>query len=408
MSDVPARPAASQHIYWLDWLKVLAVLGVFYYHSAMIFVLAPWMLANKERSTVLTVIAGMGFFFGMPLLFLLSGAASHFAVRSRRVLAFIQLRFWRLCIPMIAGFIVLSPLQAWFVLASKGGSRPFWDYYPQFFVGIQWFLNPRWFGTYGYHLWFLGFLFLYSILLVPVILVLRRPRARAMLGRLADLCQKPAGLFVFVPPLAAVQIALRARFPWYQDWTDFLYLFVFFAFGYIILTEPRFEGIIARNARSTLLLALTVGATFALLAGYGWLRQWELYPGYSPGFMVYEVLRTAVIWSWVLFLVAFGIHRLNFGNRFLTYSSEAVMPFYVLHHPVIVVIGYFVIQWQLNLWIKHGLITVAALIITVGIYELFIRRVSAMRWVFGMRPRRVATVMPAPVLAPAALRSRHA
>jgi len=123
--------------------------------------------------------------------------------------------------------------------------------------------------------------------------------------------------------------------------------------------------------------------------------------------MVYEVLRTAVIWSWVLFLVAFGIHRLNFGNRFLAYSSEAVMPFYVLHHPVIVVIGYFVIQWPLNLWIKHGLITLAALIATVGIYELLIRRVGTMRWVFGMRPRK-ATAVPAPVLAPAALRSSHA
>lgn len=404
----PPRLPERGHVHWLDWLKVLAVLGVFYYHSAMIFVNAPWMIANRDRSSVLTVIAGIGFFFGMPLLFLLSGGASYFAVRSRSIGKFVQLRFLRLMVPMIVGFIILSPLQAWFVEASKGVSQPFWDYYPQFFVGIQWFLNPRWFGTYGYHLWFLGFLFIYSLLILPLIIGLRRPGGNRLLGKLADLSDKPGGLFAFVVPLAAVQIALRARFPWYQDWTDFLYLFVFFACGYVILREPRFEGIIARRAANTLGIAVTVGLMFGLLAGYGLLRQWEMYPGYSPGFMTYEVLRTSVIWAWVLFLVAFGIHRLDFRNRFLDYSSEAVMPFYVLHHPVIVMIGYFVIQWPMNLWIKHGVITAAALVTTVAIYEVAIRRFPAMRWFFGMRPLQKPEIKPAFRKTGVALGSGHA
>jgi acyltransferase-like protein len=401
--------AKAQHLHWVDWLKVLAILGVFYYHSAMIFAMAPWMIANRERSVALTVVAGTGFFFGMPLLFLLSGAASTFAVRTRSVIGFVRLRFARLVIPMVAGFIVLSPLQAWFVLASKGQSQPFWDYFPTFFVGIQWYLNPRWFGTYGYHLWFLGFLFLYSVLIVPLILALRRPTGHRLVSRLADLSDKPGGLFAFVLPLAAVQIALRARFPWYQDWTDFLYLLVFFAWGYVILSERRFVDIIARRAASNLVIAVAVGLGFALLAGYGLIRQWELYPGYSPGFMAYEVIRTTVIWAWVLFLLAFAIHRLNFTNRFLKYSSEAVMPFYVLHHPVIVVVGYFVIQWPANLWFKHGVITLAALAATVAIYEVAIRRFAPMRWFFGMRPlppRRPAPVASPPVAI--SLRKRHA
>ncbi|HYM50954.1 MAG TPA: acyltransferase family protein [Candidatus Limnocylindrales bacterium] len=380
-------PAAGRgHVHWVDWLKVLAVLGVFYYHSAMPFVLAPWMITNQDRSVVLTVIAGTGFYFGMPLLFLLSGAASSFAVRSRTTAAFLRLRFTRLVIPMIAGFLILSPIQAYFVLASKGTAEPLWQYYPHFFTTMQWFWNPRWFGTYGYHLWFLAFLFLYSVLIVPLIVLARRPDGRRSLSRFADLCDRPLGLLLFVVPLVLVQIALRARFPWYQDWTDFLYLFVFFACGYVILTQPRFEDIIARRAGALFRFALGLAVLFTLVTGPDLIRHWELTPSFSVGWVAYQVVRTTGIWALVVALLAFGIRHLDYRTRLLDYASEAVMPFYVLHHPVIVVIGSFVLQANANLWVKHAVLTTTALACTLVIYELGVRRFAPMRWFFGMRP----------------------
>lgn len=374
------------HLHWVDWLKVLAVAGVFYYHSAMIFVLAPWMIANRDRSIVLTVIAGFGFFFGMPLLFLLSGAASVFALRSRSITGFVRLRFVRLVIPLLAGLALLSPLQAYFVEASKGYGEPIWQYYPQFFATMTIFWDPRWFGTYGYHLWFLAFLFLYSILALPVFIAVRRPAGRRVLGKLADLCEHPGGLFVFLVPLVLAQVSLRAKFPWYQDWTDFVYLLVFFICGYLILAEPRFETILRRYGPSTLRVALTLGVVFLVLMMPGWFIRWERYPGYAPGYIAYQFIRTTLVWALLVYLLFVGIRFLNFRNRFLDYASEAVMPFYVLHHPVLVVIGFYVIQWSTSLWVKHTVITLAALVATVALYEVCIRRFAATRWLFGMRP----------------------
>lgn len=376
----------GSHVYWVDWLKVLAVLGVFFYHSTMIFVLAPWMLTNDEHSAALTLVAGTGFFFGMPLLFLLSGAASVFALRSRSLATFLRLRFARLVLPLVAGLALLSPLQAYFVQASKGSHQPIWQYFPTFFDSIQLFWNPRWFGTYGYHLWFLAFLFLYSVLAVPIFAWLRHPSGRGFLQKLADVGERPAGLLVFVIPLLLAQISLRARFPWYQDWTDFAYLFVFFVCGYLLLAEPRFPSIIRRRAPITLSLSLGAGALALLLFTPGWFVQWEKYPGYAPGFVGYELIRTMLVWSVVVCVLAIGIRFLDFRNRFLDYASEGVMPFYVLHHPVIVGIGFYVISWRASLWLKFGVITVTSLAATVLIYELAIRRFQVMRWLFGMRP----------------------
>jgi glucans biosynthesis protein C len=386
MNSPTSLPATGRaHLYWVDWLKVLAVAGVFYYHSAMIFVLAPWMIANRDRSIVLTGIAGFGFFFGMPLLFLLSGAASVFALRSRSITEFVRLRFVRLVIPLLVGLALLSPLQAYFVEASKGYGEPIWQYYPQFFATVTVFWDPRWFGAYGYHLWFLAFLFLYSVLALPIFIGLRRDTGRRVLGKLADFCEHPGGLFVFIVPLVLAQVSLRAKFPWYQDWTDFVYLLVFFICGYLILAEPRFQTILRRYGPSTLRVALALGAVFLVLMKPGWFIRWERYPGYAPGYIAYQFIRTTLVWALLVYLLFVGIRFLNFRNRFLDYASEAVMPFYVLHHPVLVAIGFYVIQWSTSLWVKHAVITLTALVATVALYEVGVRRFAATRWLFGMR-----------------------
>ncbi len=67
--SMDVRMEARDRANWIDWLKVLAVLGVFYYHTALIFSATRWVINNYERSLVLSGIAGFGYLFGMPLSF---------------------------------------------------------------------------------------------------------------------------------------------------------------------------------------------------------------------------------------------------------------------------------------------------------------------------------------------------
>jgi peptidoglycan/LPS O-acetylase OafA/YrhL len=64
------------------------------------------------------------------------------------------------------------------------------------------------------------------------------------------------------------------------------------------------------------------------------------------------------------------------------------MPFYLLHQPVIIVIAYFVVQWDVGITLKLLAIFVGSLLVTLGLIELLIRPFKVTRMLFGMKPRR--------------------
>mgnify|MGYP000639407563 CR=1 FL=1 len=52
-------------------------------------------------------------------------------------------------------------------------------------------------------------------------------------------------------------------------------------------------------------------------------------------------------WCCVLAAMGFGMRRLNFSNAFVRYANEAVLPFYILHQPVLLTVALFVVQWAI-------------------------------------------------------------
>jgi hypothetical protein len=93
-------------------------------------------------------------------------------------------------------------------------------------------------------------------------------------------------------------------------------------------------------------------------------------------------------WSWMVVALYIGIRFLNFGNRIIRYANEAVLPFYILHHLMIVGITFFLVRWEMNMVVRFLLVSTLALVTTLGVYELLIKRVSVARWMFGMKPRK--------------------
>jgi hypothetical protein len=83
-------------------------------------------------------------------------------------------------------------------------------------------------------------------------------------------------------------------------------------------------------------------------------------------------------------ILGFGSLFLNFGNKFLRYTNEAVLPFYILHQTIILIIGFYVVQWDMGVAVKYGVITSISFIAIMAIYELLTRRVNVLRFMFGM------------------------
>lgn len=83
-----------------------------------------------------------------------------------------------------------------------------------------------------------------------------------------------------------------------------------------------------------------------------------------------------------------GMRFLNVGNKWLRYSQEAIMPFYVFHLPVIIVLAYFVVQWDTDILPKLLLLLPISFLVTAGICEVLIKHISPVRAAFGMKAQR--------------------
>src|SRR5512139_3394733 len=211
----------EKRLYYLDWLRVFIIGGVFVAHAILPFTGGNWLIVSGSLIPVTDVIAIVGNQFGMPLLFVISGAATVFSMRRRTNKQFVRERFFRLIIPYLVLTLILSPLQAYYEALDHGWySGSFIGYLPQFF-NLDRFtgFNLEWAGKYGYHLWFLVFLFFYAVVTVPLFTFLRGPRGPQWFNRFDRWLHIP-GFLVLVPGIiiGLGTGLLRIPFPGYQGW----------------------------------------------------------------------------------------------------------------------------------------------------------------------------------------------
>jgi glucans biosynthesis protein C len=394
----PIRAGSLNHpqqkrLHYLDWLRVLAVLGVFCAHIIYVFDTFYWHMRTAQGTPGVETFVAFGTQWGMSLLFLLSGASSWFALHSRTAAQFLGERFTRLLIPFLVAFVLLAPLQAYVeALIQSRHPGPFFQYFLAFFANMQISWNPQWLAAYGHHLWFLAFLFLISALALPLLVYLKREQGERLVQRLAALSVRRGGLFVFVLPIVLIQVMLRAPFPGYQSWADFFSWLACFVYGYILLSDPRFAQAIKKQGT----IALVVGSACYLLSmGWdaggpftGWhFLNWAAIPGSLAAYLLYQILWSVATWSWLIFILYFGMRLLNTDNKVIHYGNEAILPFYVLHYPVILLTTFYVMQLNIGVGIKLLLVSTCSLLVTLALYELFIRRINVMRRLFGMKPR---------------------
>ena len=104
-------------------------------------------------------------------------------------------------------------------------------------------------------------------------------------------------------------------------------------------------------------------------------------------YIVQMAARGVSEWGWIVAMLGYGRQYLNRPHPWLRYASEIAYPFYILHQTVIIIIGYFVLQWSGSVFINYILISLAALIVTLALCEL-IKKHSISRVLFGMKPLR--------------------
>jgi hypothetical protein len=341
---------------------------------------------NDERSLVATVLF-VAFLapWGMPFFFLLAGAGTWFALQRRTARQFAGERFRRLLVPFLVGCALFTPLMTYIEWQFRLGVGTYeGSYLPFLFVERFAGWNPTIFGWLGYHLWFLGYLFVDSLLLLPLYEWLKGEAGRRVVSWLARLCEHRGGILVFILPLLLFQLGLRPFFPDERNWADFFYYLVFLLAGYVLYADERFLRAVRRDR--WLVLAVGIAALLGLVAMFAMGDAETLFSTPSnPGFYLFWACAVVDAWCWSVVMLYVGMRFLDFSNKWTRYGQEAILPFYVLHQPVIFAIAFYVVQWEAGVTVKMLAVTLGSFVVTAAGYELLIRRVAPLRALFGMK-----------------------
>lgn len=383
--DIPAHHYSREAD--IDRLRILATGAVFLYHCARFFNLSDWHVKNNDLSVVSHLFVVFTGQWLMPLFFVLSAVAAFHALRRRTRGQFCLERFKRLVIPLVFGTLVLLiPVQVYIERVSHDqffGS--FLEFYPQYFNGFYAFGGN--FAWMGLHLWYLEILFIFSMITLPLFACLNLGVVRKWIHRVVACLGFPLGFLAPALILLPAELMMNLHLHTFGrrefgGWGLLTYLAVFIC-GYVFVANPRYRKLMEENRYPALVIGL-----LSFTAGVCFFRD-----GISDQVLFHSCLRVLNAWAWLTVIFGFARRYMAHGGPMpdlvpdLVPDQAGLMPFYVLHQTVIVVIGFFLAGLPWPIPVKFLTLALVSFAVIMGSYELVIKRYAVLRILFGMKGR---------------------
>ena len=410
----------------LDAIRVLVVVGLVFFHSALVFdTRDDYYVKNAATTDVTMYLAGLAVLWAMPMLFLVSGVGSWYSLRRRGAGGFAVERLRRLGVPLLFATFVLLPLPQWLRRLGEGGRES----YPEFlglFFDVHLDLTEFPFVVRGDyfesgHLWFVVLLLAFSLLLAPAVRWFPRDAARRA-GEMLAAAVRVRGMVLLLPaiPLALVS-ALHGMEEGFAAWSRWAYL-LFFLYGYAIAADPRLREAMRREAIWAVAATLVLfGIGMPVFLVVGETTGADPFTVLIPAAMGARAMYGAAGWCCLVAILGLLDRRRSRGSaaavppasagspgsagsagsaervadappgrarRVYAYLAEAALPLYILHQPAVVAVAYQVVRWDAPILVKYPMIVIAAGALTLAAYDLLVRRTPVTRFLFGMRPAR--------------------
>jgi hypothetical protein len=321
----------------------------------------------------------------------------HFSLRKRSVAAFFGERFVRLFIPLAFAIFFITPIQVYFEWLQKSRiNMSYVDFYPSVYEIVPY---PDGAFTWS-HMWFVAYLFVFTILLLPVFSLTKVKWLQRFTPFLNTGLNRPLPILLLALPFVLYFFWLYLDWPeqgsLIGDWYVFISSITFYFFGFFCSSVHSFWTTCLRYRRLFLTCALLLATV--LIWYYYW--DWEASKPriQDTNLYVYGILNAFHIWTIILAAIGYTMKYLNFSNPVLSYLNTAVYPFFILHQSVIVASGYYVLQLPIGIALKL-LALVAVCILTIWfLYHFLIRKTILTQVLFGMRwnQKRSTKAVPVP------------
>ena len=380
--------------YDIDWLRSLAFGLLILYHIGMYYVADwGWHIKSDTTSVVLQNVMILTNQWRMSLLFFISAMALALAQRHSTKLKLFSLRSNRILIPLLCGMFIVVVPQVYYETLSQQLIAPgylnFWWQYinPNTDLLVE-HHSPIGLLTWN-HLWFLPYLWCYSmlVLIAAPLLNALASRLQALPGRLA--------LLLAMASLICAWYFLRQHYPsshaLVDDWHNHAKYFAVFIAGYLFALQGNWwQKVIVQ--RRWFMLAAILCYSLIIADRNGLFDSIPASFGESvSGRLIVGTVLALNHWGWILALIGYAGRYLNKPNnkldkdgRLLHYTNNAILPWYMLHQTLIIIFAVWLKPLALPVAIEAVLLVVLTCAGCWAGFEL-VKRFRLSRWLFGLK-----------------------
>ncbi len=395
----PKTPGGGRQ-YGLDWLRIGVFILLIFYHTGMFFNTEGWHAKSLNANDAMEPFMWLSSPWRLPLLFLISGVAMRFLSDRLGSGKFALDRLWRLFPVILFGMYVIVPPQSYSELRIAGIIESgYWDFFRQY--AGQWdgpweLHTPTW-----NHLWYVVYLFVYSLLLAPVIPLLRKladSRFMQAVGR--GSAQGWVGLagLVLLPllPFLVVRFTLFDHFPTThdltEDWANHANSFSMVLIGYFMAKNDGLWRGIDRALP-------VVGGLTAILLAYLFWAYTHIEIALSDPALIWTARMARIVFMWSIILTLLGAARrwLDHDGPVRRYLTAAVFPWYILHQTITIMVGFAIRDAGFGVWTEFAIVVGATFAGCIIGFEI-VRHIPVLRLVLGMKALAPAVT---PATAPA-------
>ncbi|SDN84701.1 acyltransferase family protein [Acetanaerobacterium elongatum] len=349
--------------HYIDNLRSLCILLLFPYHTCMVYNTWESFYVHGQNVEPLADFIIFSSPWFMPLMFVLAGISASLALEKRTAGQFIKERFFKLFIPLLFGIVLVVPAQSYFAERFHNGyTGGYFKQYILFFTTKGAETDFCGGFTVG-HLWFLAYLFIISLLALPVMLWYNKRGKQLNASRLT---------LPWLLPMCLIPLLFKPLLDF--SGKSIGEFFTLFMLGFFVLSR---EEVLKRlEYRRWPLTALGL----ALLAG-----EFVFYfLGNSIGWVAYDIMKRIAGWVCILAILGLGRRFLNFTGKAASYFVLASFPVYIYHQTWLVAAAYYALALTNIVPLQVVIIMAASFILSIATYEIT-RRFSVTRFMFGIK-----------------------
>lgn len=386
--ESPNMQSHSMRRHDVDWIRNLALILLIFYHVGMYYVLDwGWHIKSDQQSRLLQEFMILSNQWRMSLLFFISGVTLALVQPKFSSVQLAALRVKRLFIPLVFGMLVIVPPQLYYELSWAGHySGSYWQFLLQY-LDLDTELAPHKQSSIGLltwnHLWYLAYLFVYSLIFLTFFPLLKRMGNSRMIQAIS-----PWGWAALVTVmLMVIWLNLRRDFPvthgLTDDWYNHAKSFSVMMMGYLLVyRQDVWQRII--QYRYALLLTGICTYSFIVADRNGAFEDMgQLFTDNLWVRVVYGMILSINLWSWLLAVVGLAGHFLTRSNGILRYANQAVLPWYILHQSLIIIFAVQLAQFDLPTWLE-SILLIAMTCAGCALGFEVIRRFYLLRLLFGI------------------------